>query len=161
MTKIPETTKNQIKNVFGRYGKFNFNNESWRKLNDGIIGLAKKAVGNKIADDQPYTFRINFQNGRIVGETFDPRFSVEKLEGRSPTTEFTLHSGDKATYYETKSLVVEGFPPITNGDSWVARFKMLDGKVVDAFINPDFDDPEERKLIKDILLNGFGDRIQA
>lgn len=46
-------------------------------------------------------------------------------------------------------------PDITNGDSWVARIKMVNGKIVDAFINSDFNDPEERKLMRDILFRGF------
>ena len=156
MAKIPEETKKQLPGnpdspALAR------NTQDWRELNDGIVGLVKKAVGNKIADDQPYTFRINFQNGRIVGETFDPRFSVEKLEGRTPTTEFTLSSGDEATYYEAKKLYVSYFPEIANGDSWVARFKIIKGKVTEAFVNSDFDDPEDRKLLKAAILNGFRD----
>lgn len=157
MTKIPEETKNQLSQGV----KFNVNDEPWQKLNDSIIGLVKKAVGNKITDEQPYTFRINFQNGRIVGETFDPRFSVEKLEGRTPTTEFTLKTDSDATYYEAKNLYVAGFPAIKNGDSWVARFKMTSyTNVLEAFVNPDFEDPEDRKLIKEALLKGFNQREQ-
>lgn len=158
MTKIPEETKNRL-----RVGdKFNVNDESWRKLNDGIVGLVTKAVGNKIADDQPYTFRINFRNGRIVGETFDPRFSVEKLEGRTSTTEFALKSDSEATYYEATDLIVSAYASISNGDSWVARFKMLDyDHVLEAFVNPDFEDPEDRKLIKEALLKGFNPRDQV
>ena len=151
MAKIPEETKKFLREG----GQFTINDESWRKLNDGIAGLVKKAVGNKIADDQPYTFRINFQNGRIVGETFDPRFSVEKLEGRTPTTEFALKSDSKAVYYEAKNLYVATASNIENGDSWVARFKMEKGKVTDVFVSPDFEDPEDRKLIKEALLKGF------
>lgn len=155
MAKIPAETKAQLRDGI----KFNVNNESWRKLNDGIVGLVKKAVGNKIADDQPYTFRINFQNGRIVGETFDPRFSVEKLEGRTPTTEFTLKTDSDVTYYEAKNLGIAKFPTIENGDSWVARFKMLSyDHVLEVFVNPDFEDPEDRKLIKEALLKGFAER---
>lgn len=157
MAKIPEETKTQLRDGI----KFNNNDESWRKLNDGIVGLVKKAVSNKIADDQPYTFRINFQNGRIVGETFDPRFSVEKLEGRTPTTEFALKSDSEATYYEAKNLDIANFPAIENGDSWVARFKMEKGKVTDVFVSPDFEDPEDRKLIKESLLKGFAQREMA
>ena len=157
MATIPAETKEQLRQGF----KFNVNNENWRELNTGIIGLVKKAVGNKIADDQPYTFRINFRNGRIVGETFDPRFSVEKLEGRTPTTEFTLSSEDGATYYEAKNLSIANYPGIFNGDSWVARFKMKGyTNVVEAFVNPDFEDPEDRKLIKEALLKGFAQREQ-
>lgn len=155
MTKIPEETKNQLRQGV----KFNVNDESWRKLNDGIVNLVKKAVGNKIADDQPYTFRINFRNGRIVGETFDPRFSVEKLEGRTPTTEFTLKNDSDVSYYEAKNLGVVGYLGIFNGDSWVARFKLTGyNNVLEAFVNPDFEDPEDRKLIKEALLKGFAER---
>ena len=157
MATIPAETKEQLR----QGAKFNVNNENWRELNAGIIGLVKKAVGNEIADDQPYTFRINFRNGRIVGETFDPRFSVEKLEGRTPTTEFTLSSEDGATYYEAKNLGIANYPGIFNGDSWVARFKMESyTNVVEAFVNPDFEDPEDRKLIKEALLKGFAQREQ-
>lgn len=157
MATIPAETKNELR----QGAKFNVNNESWRKINSGIIGLVKKAVGNKIADDQPYTFRINFQNGRIVGETFDPRFSVEKLEGRTPTTEFTLHSDDDVTYYEAKTLGIATYPAIENGDSWVARFKAKSyTNIIEAFVNPDFEDPEDRKLIKETLLRGFNPREQ-
>lgn len=156
MATIPAETKKQLPGV-PESPALARNTQDWRKLNAGIIGLVKKAVGNKITDDQPYTFRINFQNGRIVGETFDPRFSVEKLEGRTPTTEFTLSSGDEVTYYEAKKLYVSYLPEITNGDSWVARFKMVNGKVTEAFVNPDFDDPEDRKLLKAAILNGFRD----
>lgn len=156
MTKIPAETKKQLPGAPDSPALAR-NTQDWRELNAGIIGLVKKAVGNKIADDQPYTFRINFQNGRIVGETFDPRFSVEKLEGRTPTAEFTLSSGDKSTYYEAKKLYVSNFPEITNGDSWVARFKRVEGKVTEVFVNSDFDDPEDRKLLKAAILNGFRD----
>ncbi|MBF1652229.1 MAG: hypothetical protein HXO60_06990 [Rothia mucilaginosa] len=156
MATIPAETKKQLPGTPDS-PSFVRNTNDWRKLNDGIVGLVKKAVGNKIADDQPYTFRINFQNGRIVGETFDPRFSIEKLEGRTPTTEFALSSVDEASYFEAKKLYVSYFPEITNGNSWVARFKMVNGKVTEAFVNSDFDDPEDRKLIKDALFNGFRD----
>ena len=154
MAKIPAETKTAILNG-DNFFKFTDRETSRREINPGIVGLAKKAVGNKIADDQPYTFRINFQNGRIVGESFDPRFSIQVLDGRSETTEFYLGTGQNATYYEYKSLGVDYEPSITNGDSWVARIKMVNGEVVDAFINSDFDDPEERKLMRDALLRGF------
>lgn len=154
MAKIPAETKTAILNG-GNFFKFTNLETSRREINPGIVGLAKKAVGNKIADDQPHTFRINFQNGRIVGESFDPRFSIQVLDGRSETTEFSLGTGQNTTYYECKSLDVDYQPSITNGDSWVARIKMVNGAVVDAFINSDFDDPEERKLMRDALLRGF------
>lgn len=154
MTKIPAETKTEILSV-GNDFKFTNFEESRREINHGIIGLAKKAIAGDIADDQPYTFRINFQNGRIVGESFDPRFSIEKLDGRSETTEFSLGKDRNTKYFEYKSLAVDYKPSITNGDSWVARVKIVDGAIVEAFVNPDFDDPEERKLIRDALLNGF------
>lgn len=154
MTKIPEETKKELKD-FGENAKFTYRDGMDRELNSGIFNLVKKAVGNKIADDQPYTFRINFQNGRIVGETFDPRFSVEKLEGRTPTTEFAMKDDSNTKYYEYKVLEVDYKPSITNGDSWVARIKTVGGRTVEVTVNPDFDDPEDRKLIKDTLMHGF------
>lgn len=154
MTKIPAETKTAILNG-GNFFKFTNRETNRREINWGIIGLAKKAITGKIADDQPYTFRINFQNGRIVGESFDPRFSVQVLDGRSETTEFSLDQGQNTTYYEYKSLDVDYQPSIANGDSWVARIKVVNGVIVDAFINSDFDDPEERKLMRDVLLRGF------
>ena len=154
MATIPAETKKELKN-FGENAKFTYRDGMARELNSGIFNLVKKAVGNKIADDQPYTFRINFRNGRIVGETFDPRFSVEKLEGRTPTTEFAMKNDSNTKYYEYKTLDVDYKPSITNGDSWVARIKEVDNRIVEVTVNPDFDDPEDRKLIKDTLMHGF------
>lgn len=154
MAKIPAETKTEMISL-GEIMKFTHTESDLRELNAGLAGLVKKAVANQIADDQPYTFQINFRNGMIVGQTFDPRFSIQRLEGRVPTTEFTLSNTEPAKYYELKRLNVDYRPSITNGDSWVARIKMVNGKVVDAFINSDFDDPEERKLMRDALLRGF------
>ena len=154
MAKIPAETKAEMIRR-GTNMKFTKYNYKMRELNAGISGLVKKAVANQIADGQPYTFQINFRNGMIVGQTFDPRFSIQKLEGRSATSEFTLSNEDPAKYYELKKLNVDYTPDITNGDSWVARIKTVNGNVVDAFINSDFDDPEERKLMQDTLLRGF------
>lgn len=154
MAKIPAETKTAILNG-GNFFKFTKHDYNFRELNHGIAGLAKKAVANQIADDQPYTFQINFRNGMIVGQTFDPRFSIQRLEGRAPTTGFTLSNTDPEKYYELKTLTVDYHPSIANGDSWVARIKMVNGEIVDAFINSDFDDPEERKLMRDALLRGF------
>ena len=154
MTKIPAKIKNTLvaeKDSF----KFVKHEPNLRKIDDNIVGLVKKAVGNKIADDQPYTFRINFRNGRIVGETFDPRFSVEKLEGRTPTTEFSLNDDSDTVYYELKVLSTDYDGQITNGDSWVARIKQVNFVTTEVMVNPDFDDPEERKLISDALMRGF------
>lgn len=154
MTKIPAETKAEMISL-GMNMKFTKYDSDFRELNAGIAGLVKKAVANKISDDQPYTFQINFRNGMIVGQTFDPRFSIQRLEGRAPTTEFTLSNTDPAKYYELNKLSVDYQPHITNGDSWVARIKMVNGEIVDAFINSDFDDPEERKLMRDVLFRGF------
>lgn len=154
MAKIPAETKAEMISR-GTNMKFTKYEYDFRELNAGIAGLAKKAVANQISDDQSYTFQINFRNGMIVGQTFDPRFSIQKLEGRSATTEFTLGTEDAAKYYELERLSTDYRPPITNGDSWVARIKMVNGVIVDAFINSDFDDPEERKLMRDTLLRGF------
>lgn len=157
MTKIPAETKAKMISR-GPNMKFTRTESDFRELNHGIAGLVKKAVANQIADDQPYTFQINFRNGMIVGQTFDPRFSIQKLEGRSDTSEFTLSNTDPAKYYELKDLYVDYQPPITNGNSWVARIKVVNGEIVDALINSDFDDPEERKLMRDTLLRGFKSR---
>ena len=154
MAKIPAETKAEMISR-GTFVKFTKQESDFRELNAGITGLVKKAVANQISDDQPYTFQINFRNGMIVGQTFDPRFSIQRLEGRSVTSDFTLGNEDTAKYYELKRLVVDYKPNIENGDSWVARIKMAGGAVTEAFINPDFDDPEERKLMRDTLLRGF------
>lgn len=154
MTKIPADIKQKLvaENEVFKFTKYE---DAMRKINDNIIGLVKKAVGNKIADDQPYTFRINFRNGRIVGEAFDPRFSVERLEGRTPTTEFALKDDSSTVYYELKHLSTDYDGRITNGDSWVARIKQVDYVTKEVMINPEFDDPEERKLMADALMRGF------
>ena len=154
MTKIPADIKKVLlreKDIF----MFTKYEQDMRKINDNIVGLVKKAVCNKIADDRPYAFQINFRNGRIVGETFDPRFSVEKLEGRTPTTEFSLKDNSDTVYYELKELSAGYDGRITNGDSWVARIKEVNGVTKEVMVNPDFDDPEERKLISDALMRGF------
>lgn len=154
MAKIPAETKAKMI-AFGTNMKFTNYPNDFRELNHGIAGLVKKAVANQIDDGQPYTFQINFRNGMIVGQTFDPRFSIQKLEGRSATSEFMLGNEDAAKYYELNRLYVDNQPSITNGDSWVARIKIVNGAVTEASINSDFDDPEERKLMRDTLLRGF------
>lgn len=154
MARIPAETKAEMISR-GTNVKFTKQEFEFRELSVGIAGLVKKAVANQISDDQPYTFQINFRNGMIVGQTFDPRFSIQRLEGRASTTEFTLSNTGPTKYYELKRLSVDYRPSITNGDSWVARIKVVNDNVVDAFINSDFDDPEERKLMRDALLRGF------
>lgn len=70
MTKIPAETKADMIS-FGTNARFTKFDSNFRELNAGIVGLVKKAIANQIADDQPYTFQINFRNGMIVGQTFD------------------------------------------------------------------------------------------
>lgn len=151
MTQIPEATKNKLKN---NNFQFNRDPENMKSINLGILALAKKAVGNSIKDDEPYTIRINFQNGRIVGSEDQPRLSVELLDGRAATSMIEVQSDSSEIYIEFKSLYMEGFPPIINGDSWVARAKMDGDTVKSAFVNHDFSE-EDRELIKDALLRGL------
>lgn len=156
MAKIPEATKNNLKN---NNGQFNRNTEDITNISPGILALAKKAVGNSIKDDEPYTIRINFKNGRIVGSEAQPRLSVELLDGRAATSTIEVPSESSEIYIEFKSLYTEGFPPITNGDSWVARAKMDGDTVKSVFVNHDFSE-EERELIKAALLRGLRPQIR-
>lgn len=151
MAQIPEATKNNLKT---EAGQFNYDSESIKQINSGILALAKKAVGNSIKDDEPYTIRINFQNGRIVGSEAQPRLSVELLDGRASTSTIEVPSDSSEIYIEFKSLYAEGFPPITNGDSWVARAKMDGDTAKSVFVNHDFSE-EDRELIKAALLRGL------
>lgn len=151
MTQIPEATKNNLKN---NNGQFNRDLDSMKNINSGILALAKKAVGNAIKDNEPYTIRINFQNGRIVGSEAQPRLSVELLDGRATTSTIGVPSESSEIYIEFESLYIEGFPPITNGDSWVARAKMDGDTVKSVFVNHDFDE-EDQEIIKTALLRGL------
>ena len=151
MAQIPEATKNYLKN---NNSQFNRDIENMKNINTGILALAKKAVGNSIKDDEPYTIRINFRNGRIVGSEVQPRLSVELLDGRAATSTIEVPSESSEVYIEFKSLYTEGFPAITNGDSWVARAKMDGNTVKSVFVNHDFSE-EDRELIKAALLLGF------
>lgn len=151
MAQIPEATKNNLKN---NNDQFNLDLDSMKNINSGILALAKKAVGNSIKDDEPYTIRINFQNGRIVGSETQPRLSVELLDGRAATSTIGVPSESYEIYIEFESLYTEGFPAITNGDSWVARAKMDGYTVKSVFVNHDFSE-EDRELIKTALLRGF------
>lgn len=151
MTQIPEAMKNNLKN---NNGQFNLDPDSMKNINSGILALAKKAVGNSIKDDEPYTIRINFQNGRIVGSEAQPRLSVELLDGRASTSTIGVPSESSEIYVEFESLYTEGLPPITNGDSWVARAKMDGDTAKSVFVNHDFSE-EDRELIKTALLRGF------
>lgn len=151
MTKIPEAMKNYLKN---NNGQFNRNPTTMNVINSGILALAKKAVGNVINDDEPYTIRINFQNGRIVGSEAQPRLSVELLDGRATTSTIGVLKESTEVFFEYKSLMAEGYPPIVNGDSWVARAKVVGDMVKTVFVNRDFDE-DDRKIIETAMLRGF------
>lgn len=151
MVQIPQTTKEYLKN---EGGQFNYDSESIKQINSGILALAKKAVGNAIKDDEPYTIRINFQNGRIVGSQAQPRLSVELLDGRSATSAIGVPDTSSGTFVEFKYLWAEGKPAITNDGSWVARAKIDGFTVTSVFVNHDFDE-EDREIIKTALLRGF------
>ena len=155
MAQIPASTKNQLKTPGAQFNRYPYTE---RVINRGILALAKKAVGNDINDDEPYTIRINFRNGRIVGDEAHPRLSVELLNGNSVTTQIGVKKNSSEVFLEIKSLAIEGFDPIANGDSWVARVK-LDGDVVkSAYVNQDFSE-EDRELIKAALLRGFAPQV--
>ena len=156
MAQIPQTTKAQLKQAGIR---FNRDPKSEKVINQGLLAIAKRAVGNAIEDDEPYTIRINFQNGRIVGSEAQPRLSVELLDGRASTSVIDVPSENTTVFLEFKILVAEGYPPIVNGDSWVARTKMVNDKVKTVFVNRDFSE-EDRKLIEAALLRGLLPQIQ-
>ena len=151
MTRIPDNMKTYLKTQGAR---FNQDPKSMKAINQGLLVIAKQAVGNVIADDEPYTIRINFQNGRIVGSEAQPRLSVELLDGRSPTTVIDVPSENTEVFIEFKSLGAEGYTPITNGDSWIARAKMDGNTVKSVLVNRDFSE-EDRKLIEAALLRGL------
>lgn len=156
MTTIPESTKTEIKKPGV---KFNRAPLSETVINGGLLAVANRAVGNAIVDDKPYTIRINFRNGRIIGGTQNQRLSVELLEGRATTTQIGVPEASNVVYIEFKYLQTESFPPITNGDSWVARAKIDGDTIVSATVNNDFSE-EDRELIKTVLMRGFGNQIQ-
>lgn len=156
MTTIPEATKTQLKKSGVR---FNRATESETSINSGLLALTKRAVGNAIMDDNPYTIRINFQNGRIVGSEMTPRLSVELLNGRAPTTNIDVPETSNFVYIEFKYLQMEGFPSIENVDSWVARAKIDGDTIVSVYVNQDFSE-EDRELIKTVLMRGFAGPIR-
>lgn len=151
MTQIPDNMKTYLKTAGAR---FNREPNSEKVINSGILALAKRAVGNVIADDEPYTIRINFQNGRIVGSEAQPRLSVELLEGRASTSSIGVPNENNEVFIEFKSLNAGGHTRIENGDSWVARAKMDGTTVKTVFVNRDFSE-EDRELIKAALLRGL------
>lgn len=156
MTAIPEATKAQLKKSGIR---FNRATESETVINGGLIAVAKRAVGNAINDNEPYTIRINFRNGRIVGSKANPRLSVELLNGRASTTNIGVLETSNIVYIEFKYLQTENVPSIENGDSWVARAKVDGDTIVSVLVNEDFS-KEDRELIKTVLMRGFANQIQ-
>lgn len=155
MTQIPDNTKTYLKTPGAR---FNRDPHSEKVINTGILAIAKQAVGNSIADDEPYTIRINFQNGRIVGSEAQPRLSVELLDGRASTSAIDAPKDNNEVFLELKALAAEGYSSILNGDSWVARIKLDGNTVKTVFVNRDFSE-EDRELIKKALLRGLSPQI--
>ncbi len=155
MTQIPENTKTYLK---GAGAQFNRDPHSEKVINAGILALAKRAVGNAIEDDESYTIRINFQNGRIVGSEAQPRLSVELLNGRASTSVIDVPSENTEVFLELSSLAAEGYQSILNGDSWVARIKLDGNTVKTVFVSRDFSE-EDRELIKAALLRGFRSQV--
>lgn len=155
MTKIPDSTKTYLKNPGAQ---FNREPNSEKVINSGILALAKQAVGNAITDDEPYTIRINFQNGRIVGSEAQPRLSVELLDGRAATPEIDVPTENRIVFLELKALAAEGHESILNGDSWVARVSINGNMVKKVFVNHDFSE-EDRELIKAALFRGFRPQV--
>lgn len=156
MTQIPNDMKTYLKTPGAQFNKDPL---SMTVINSGILALAKRAVGNAIEDDKPYTIRINFQNGRVVGSEAQPRLSVELLNGRSATSVIDTPKDNTEIFFEFKSLGAEGLTPITNGDSWTARAKMDGSTVKTVFVNRDFSE-EDRELIEAALLRGLLPQVQ-
>lgn len=155
MTQIPVNTKTYLKTSGAQ---FNREPNSEKVINSGILAIAKRAVGNAIDDDEPYTIRINFQNGRIVGYEAQPRLSVELLDGRASTTEIGVPTENTMVFLELKALAADGYDSILNGDSWVARVKLDGNTVKTVFVSRDFSE-EDRELIKAALLRGFRPQV--
>lgn len=155
MTQIPDNMKAYLKTTGAQ---FNRDPHSEKVINYGILAIAKRAVGNAIEDDEPYTIRINFQNGRIVGSEAQPRLSVELLDGRASTPAIGVPKENTEVFLELKALAAEGYQSILNGDSWVARVKLVDDTVKTVFVNRDFSE-EDRELIKAALLRGFRPQV--
>lgn len=156
MTQIPDNMKTYLKTGGA---KFNRSPNSEKVINEGILALAKRAIGNAIADDEPYTIRINFQNGRVVGSEAQPRLSVELLDGRVTTSAIDVPHESTEVFLELKTLAAEGYTSITNEGSWVARVKMGGNTVKTVFVNRDFS-KEDRELIETALLRGFNPQVQ-
>lgn len=156
MAEIPEETKTELEKSGAQ---FNRDLMTETAINGDLLGVAMRAIGNAIQDDEPYTIRINFQNGRIVGSEATPRLTVELLNGRSATPVIGVPADSNVAFVEINSLVTEGFPPITNGGAWVVRLKFENGDITSVFVNNDFSE-EDRELIKKVLKRGFAEPIQ-
>lgn len=155
MTTIPDNMKTYLKTPGAQ---FNREPNSEKVINSGILAIAKRAVGNAIAGDEPYTIRINFQNGRIVGSEAQPRLSVELLDGRASTSAIDVPKKNIEIFLELKALAAEGYQSILNGDSWVARVKLDGNTVKTVYVNRDFSE-EDRALIEAALLRGFRPQV--
>lgn len=155
MAQIPDNMKTYLKTAGAQ---FNREPNSEKVINAGILALAKRAVGNVIESDEPYTIRINFQNGRIVGSEAQPRLSVELLDGHASTSAIDVPKENTEVFLELKTLAAEGYESIRNGDSWVARVKMNGNTVKTVFVNRDFSE-EDRELIKVALLRGIRPQV--
>lgn len=156
MTQIPDNMKTYLKSPEAR---FNREPNSEKVINQGLLAIAKRAVGNDIKDDEPYTIRINFQNGRVVGSEAQPRLSVELLDGRAATPIIGVPSETTEVFLEFKRLAAEGFMAITNEGSWVARAKINGNTVKSVFVNRDFSE-EDRELIKTVLMRGLAAQVR-
>lgn len=156
MAYIPETTKTQLKKP---EAQFNRDPNTEKVINQGLLAIATRAVGNAIADDEPYTIRINFQNGRIVGSEAQPRLSVELLDGRASTPIIDVPSEKTDVFIEFETLAIEGFQSVVNEGSWVARAKLNGTTVESVFVNRDFSE-EDRELIETVLVRGLGRQVQ-
>lgn len=156
MTTIPAETKTELKKPGAQFNRAPLSETA---INSGLLAVAKRAVGNAITDNEPYTIRVNFQNGRIVGDETKPRLSVELLNGRASTTQFGVPETSNIVYIEFKYLQTETFPAIENVGSWVARAKIDGDTVMSVYVNDDFSE-EDRELIKTVLMRGFADQIQ-
>ena len=156
MAQIPEATKTFLKTSGAQ---FNRDPDSEKVINSGILALAKRAVGNTIEGDEPYTIRINFQNGRVVGSEAQPRLSVELLNGFAATSAIDIPRENTEVFIEFNALYREGYPAIENDRSWVARVKMDGDTVKTVFVNRDFSE-EDQKLIEAALLRGFAPHVR-
>lgn len=155
MAQIPINMKAYLKT---QGAQFNRDPHAERVINSGVLALAKQAVGNVVADDEPYTVRINFQNGRVVGREAQPRLSVELLDGRAATSAVDVPKAVTEVFLELTALAAEGYNSILNGDSWVARVKLDGDTVKTVFVSRDFSE-EDQELIKAALLRGFRPQI--